>query len=281
MTVRATVVEGPRIAATELGSAELQDLRGVAADDPVRAVQALPGVATGDDFQAEFSVRGSAFRHVGLVIDGTSTPLLFHTVRGTEDTGSIAMINTDVLGAGGAAVSDSHARRHGDWLGATLEFDVREGSRDRTVVRGRRQRHERVVRRRRPARQDQARIVAGLRPQELRGLAGAQDRPGHRQHHRLLRRHAKVAYDLTPAQQVQLHVIAGDALYRKPTATAANDMRQATSTSVLTSAAWRYAHPRFVVHQRLSFVDNDFIGSGQLRQVRAAGDAETFIWRAT
>ena len=36
----------------ELGSAALPDLRGVAADDPMRAMQALPGVATGDDFQA-------------------------------------------------------------------------------------------------------------------------------------------------------------------------------------------------------------------------------------
>ena len=69
----------------------------MAADDPMRAVQALPGVATGDDFQSQFSVRGSAFRHVGVVIDGTATPLLLHTVKNTNDTGSVAMINTDVL----------------------------------------------------------------------------------------------------------------------------------------------------------------------------------------
>jgi hypothetical protein len=69
----------------------------VAADDPMRAIQALPGVATGDDFQAEFSVRGSAFRHVGVVIDGTPAPLLLHAVRAAGDSGSIAMINSDVL----------------------------------------------------------------------------------------------------------------------------------------------------------------------------------------
>jgi hypothetical protein len=67
-------------------------------DDPMRAMQALPGVATGDDFQSQFSVRGSAFREVGIVIDGTATPLLLHTIRNTNDTGSIAMINTDMLG---------------------------------------------------------------------------------------------------------------------------------------------------------------------------------------
>src|SRR6185295_3036447 len=64
-----------------LGSAALQDLRGVVADDPMRAMQALPGVATGDDFQAQFSVRGSEFRHVGVVLDDTPTALLLHTVQ--------------------------------------------------------------------------------------------------------------------------------------------------------------------------------------------------------
>src|SRR5262249_43219677 len=60
-TYRETVtVNAPAAAPTlgvssqsELGSAALQDLRGVLADDPMRAVQALPGVATGDDFQAQ------------------------------------------------------------------------------------------------------------------------------------------------------------------------------------------------------------------------------------
>ena len=119
----------------ELGSGALQDLRGVAADDPVRAVQALPGVATGDDFQAEFSFHGSAYRHLGLVLDGVATSLLFHSVRGVEDSGSVAMINTDVLGRASFA-SGAHPMSDGDWLGATLSFDVREGSRDRVTVRG-------------------------------------------------------------------------------------------------------------------------------------------------
>jgi hypothetical protein len=279
VTVRATVIEGPRVATTELGSAELQDLRGVAADDPVRAVQALPGVATGDDFQAEFSVRGSAFRHVGLVLDGTSTPLLFHTVRGTEDTGSIAMINTDVLARAALSVG-SQPRRHGDWLGATLEFDVREGSRDRTVVRGavsgtnasfvvdgplgRAKRGSWLV----SARKSYVDWPIRKIDPDIDSTIGFSDGT------------LKLAYDLTPAQQVQLLVIAGEATYRKPTATGANDMRMATSTSVLSSAAWRYVHPRFFVQQRLSFVTNDFIGSGLLQQVRAEGRAEALIWRS-
>ena len=53
-----------------LGSADIQNLRGVLADDPLRAVQVLPGVATGDDLRSEFSVRGSDFTHMNMTVDG-------------------------------------------------------------------------------------------------------------------------------------------------------------------------------------------------------------------
>ncbi|HEX4934862.1 MAG TPA: carboxypeptidase regulatory-like domain-containing protein, partial [Gemmatimonadaceae bacterium] len=90
----------PVPSASIIGSAELLNLRGVLADDPLRAVQVLPGVATGDDLRSEFTVRGSDFRHITFTVDGFATPYLLHAVRGVEDrgpTGSVAMINSDVL----------------------------------------------------------------------------------------------------------------------------------------------------------------------------------------
>jgi hypothetical protein len=115
---------------SQIGAAELLSLRGAAADDPIRAIQALPGVATGDDFNAEISMRGFAFNQMGLVMDGTATPLLLHALRGQGDSGSIAMINSDVL-AGASLIAGPQPQRDGDWLGSTLGFPVREGSRDR------------------------------------------------------------------------------------------------------------------------------------------------------
>jgi hypothetical protein len=56
-----------------LDARDLERLRGVLADDPFRAVHALPGVAAGDDFRSEFSVRGSDSRHIGMSMDGVST----------------------------------------------------------------------------------------------------------------------------------------------------------------------------------------------------------------
>ena len=120
-----------------LGSAQLQNLRGVLADDALRAVQVLPGVATGDDFRSEFSVRGTDFSHLNFTVDGFATPYLLHMVRGVDEranTGSVTMVNGDVLEQ--VTLSNGgYSQRSGNRTGADLAFLVREGSRDRRGLR--------------------------------------------------------------------------------------------------------------------------------------------------
>ncbi len=113
-----------------LRSNELQQLRGVITNDPMRAIHVLPGVATGDDLRSEFSVRGLPVRNMNFTFEGISTPLLVHTVQGVQDGGSIAMVNGDVLEEI-ALAPGAYAERHGNHTGAELNFLVREGSRDR------------------------------------------------------------------------------------------------------------------------------------------------------
>ncbi|HXT68902.1 MAG TPA: TonB-dependent receptor [Vicinamibacterales bacterium] len=283
VTVAADVASKPKALGVssqmELGSAGLAELRGVAADDPIRAIQALPGVATGDDFQAEFSVRGSAFRHVGVVMDGTPTQLLMHTVRSTNDAGSIAMINTDILSRG-ALFSGPHARPHGDWLGATLEFDVREGSRDRAGVRA---------------------AVSGTSASGVfEGPLGGSRRGSWLFSIRksyidwLVRKidpdvtstigfsdaQAKFAFDITPRQQVQLFAIAGDAAYRDPDSGFSNGIDNARSRSSMASLSWRIAHSRAVVSQRLSLMSARYENRGRVGQHLADGLSQSLHWRA-
>jgi hypothetical protein len=263
---------------TALGSAALQDLRVVAADDPLRAVQALPGVATGDDFKAQFSVRGSAFRHVGFVLDGTATPLLLHAIRGLEDSGSIAMINTDVLSRASLSAGP-HPLRHGDWIGATLEFETRDGSRDRASGR--------------------LAVSATSASTVLEGPIGATRRGSWLVSLRtsyldwLVRKveptlddalgfsdlHAKLVFDLGDRQQVQFLMVAGDATYRQDNATGLNTVARANSQSVLLSGAWRYIRERSVLSQRVSVVRNTFDDQARQGQDLGRGRARTVFWR--
>ena len=117
-----------------LGSRDLLALRGVIADDPFRAVQVMPTVATGDDFQAEFAVRGHGPSHVGIALDGIDTPLLFHTVRAVGDTGSLALINSDILDSA-TLLSGAYPQMLGSHLGSRLEFTTRDPARDRLTAR--------------------------------------------------------------------------------------------------------------------------------------------------
>jgi len=263
----------------ELGSAGLAELRGVAADDPMRAIQALPGVATGDDFQAEFSVRGSSFRHVGIVIDGTPTQLMMHTIRSTNDSGSIAMINTDVLSRG-ALFAGPHGRPHGDWLGATVEFDVREGSRDRAGVRaavsgtsaagvfegpiGRARRGSWLF----SIRKSYIDWLIRKIDPEVDSTIGFTDAQ------------AKFTYDLSVRHQIQFFAIAGDTTYREVDAGLANGLDNARSRSAMGSLSWRFVHRRAVLSQRLSFISARYENRGVVGQHLADGTNSAILWRA-
>ena len=115
----------------QLGSGDLQSLRGMLLDDPLRALQTLPGVSAADDLHGTFAVRGSGPRHLGFTLDGVPAPFLLHTVQEAESTGSVGMVNSDVLDSV-SLVAGGQPQRFGNRLGGRVDFLTREGSRDRT-----------------------------------------------------------------------------------------------------------------------------------------------------
>lgn len=266
---------------SELGSAALQELRGVVADDPMRAVQTLPGVATDDDFQALFSVRGSAFRHVGIVIDGVATPLLLHSIRGADDTGSVAMINSDILSRA-TLLAGPHPQKHGDWLGATLDFDIREGSRDRPqsrmavsgtsaslVVEGPLG----------PARSKRGSWLVSVRKSYLDWLIRKIE-PDIDSTIGFGDFQTKVAYDLTSRQHLEGSIVGGRATFQQLQTGTSNGLSQALSKGGLVSVAWRYAGNSAFLSQRVSIAYNDFRNRGLLEQELGRGVTRALSWRA-
>jgi len=116
-------------AAHTLGGVELRNLSSVLIDDPLRSVQSLPGVATGDDFYASFASRGLGFGAVGFYLDGVLMSAPFHTILDANDTYSLTILNGDVVEAV-SLVSGGAPARYGDRIGAVLDVTTREGSRD-------------------------------------------------------------------------------------------------------------------------------------------------------
>jgi outer membrane receptor protein involved in Fe transport len=120
----------PNSASTQmLNKRELQSLASILIGDPVRAAQALPGVATGDDFRSEFSVRGAGFDRVGLYLDGVLTDNFVHTIQGGYlDTGSLSVINADTV-SNVSLFSGAFPAKYGDRTGSILDITTRDGNR--------------------------------------------------------------------------------------------------------------------------------------------------------
>ena len=250
----------PVPSASVIGSAELLNLRGVLADDPLRAVQVLPGVATGDDLRSEFTVRGSDFRHITFTVDGFATPYLLHAVRGVEDrgpTGSVAMINSDVL-EDVTLLNGGYPQYFTGHTGAEVDFRLREGSRERRIVRG--------------AVSGTSASAVGEGPigRARRGswLFSARQSYLDALVHRLTDRavsfgfadaQGKLAFDLSPRHRVDLTVLAGRSRFENdPEQREIDDVHAALNVSAVGVAGWRYSRPGAVFWQRLLAADNHF-----------------------
>lgn len=118
-----------------LSGSETQNLAGVLLGDPLRAVQGLPGVATGDDFSSFFVLRGASFHRVGIYLDEVLLHSPFHTMRKEQTGGSVTLFNTDALDSINL-YSGGYASRFQDRGAGALELQTREGNRGKVRFRG-------------------------------------------------------------------------------------------------------------------------------------------------
>jgi hypothetical protein len=114
--------------ALTLEASEQKNLGSVLADDPLRAVQSLPGVTANNDFSAEFSLRGASFDRVGLYLDGILLHSPFHTVEGEAQHGSLTIFNGDMLDEM-TLYEGAWPVRYSDRTAGMLAIATREGDR--------------------------------------------------------------------------------------------------------------------------------------------------------
>ena len=258
---------------------ELQTLRGLMMDDPLRAVHALPSVTATDDFYSEFAVRGSSFRHIGLTVDDIPTPYLMHTIHGATDGGSIAMVNSETLGAV-SLLPGSYPQRTGRRLGARLDLATRDGSRERVSGRAGLSGTSANALVEGPLPAGRGSWLVSARRSYLDFLISRID-PGGSFGFGFTDGHAKLVFDLTPASQIQWIGILGQSKFDEDGDMGLNEESIATSRTWLSALTWRLTpSPRFAISQRVYATGVDFQNRNRDDDVLNDGRSHDLGWRA-
>ena len=274
-----------------LSHSEVKNLGSVLADDPLRAVQAMPGVSVGDDFEARFSLRGAAFRNVGIYLDGLLLHAPFHTVHSSSgSTGSLTIVNGDQVDTLSLMTSGFSAR-YGDRTAGALVIDSREGGRVQPTAR--------IT----ASASNAGALAEGPLPPSRRGSWLLAFRKSYLDY--IIRRtatdaslafgfldgQAHLTYDLTQKWQVSLSTSSGDSgldrsHYTKPLGL--NAVMWSDSVLALADLGVRYLEgPRFLLSAHVARMQETFrdtnsekapLESGRYRETAARADA-TWYWK--
>ena len=270
----------PAPGSSALFGRELENLRGVMLDDPLRAMHALPAATSTDDFYSEFAVRGSTFRHVGLSVDGMPARYLMHTVHGVTDGGSIAMINSETLGSV-ALMPGSYPQRTVPHIGAQANLTTREGNRERFRARAGLSGTSATFLGEGPLRGGRGSWLASIRRSYLDYLIERID-PEASFAFGFYDGQAQLVYDLTPRHQLSMTTLLGRALFDEEAPLLdANDLQDAASHAWLTAIAWRYTPgPRVAVTQRVYSTGFEYGTRNPAGQTLQAARRTDAGWRA-
>lgn len=130
LEVKAGPFGSPRIESPSeisLSGNDEKNLATVLADDPLRAVQAMPGVTSDDDFTSRLSLRAADYSRIGLYLDGVLLHQPYHLLDSEGGAVTVTAIDGDMLdnidvqaGVFPSQFADSTA--------AALNLETREGS---------------------------------------------------------------------------------------------------------------------------------------------------------
>ena len=249
-----------------LDAADLQAASSILQDDGLGAVHAMPQVAAADDFRSDFSVRGSPYRQIGVVIDGVSTPWLQHTVYGRRDAGSLSMFGSDIVDRA-ALQTGAYPRRYDDTLGAQLQLTLREGSRASKHFRG-------SVGGMSATFVGEGPIGVGARGSWIVGVRNSyRSWPARRQTQNdvgfaFADAHAKLAYDVTPTQRFDVTALGGRSTPDTVDEPLVSPLGGGTDHAALVTVGWQSTlSSRTVIRHQLFFVGQKLqstLSTGQL-----------------
>ncbi len=260
---------------------ELKNLASVLADDPLRSVQAMPGVASDDDFNARFSVRGADYDRIGLYLDDVLLHSPFHAVEERGAGGTLTIFNGDML-QDVTLYAGAPPARYADRTAGALDVRMREASRAKTSVRGTASASNAGVMAEGPlGRGGQGSWMAGIRKSYLQYIVkrttsdptiagGFWDAQG------------RVSYDVLRNHNVSLSVFNGSSGLDRTESRSRlgiNSLMTSAYHFTLVDLAWRYVPgERFFASSRLAWSREKFDNLNPDELALAAGHYGEWVW---
>ena len=285
--------DSPALVETNLTAPELRETSTVLADDPFRAVQALPGVSASgnNDFFAQLTVMGAPYLDVSAYIDGILIPQPFHGITDLTQGATLSLLTSETV-EDVKLLPVAYPEKYGDAVGAALDITTRDGSQTAPTFR----------------------VSAGVADSELlgEGELGHQRRGswmasarksylGYLVSSRLNEPYTDVSfydgalklnYKLTPSQTVTLYGLGGHtkANFLNPRSTLqAGEIQRATNDLEFGRAGWNWTvNPHLAVEARAAYVssplrewdvNNTLLDDSRDREW-VAGGRVVLAWRA-
>ncbi|HSC29166.1 MAG TPA: TonB-dependent receptor, partial [Vicinamibacterales bacterium] len=227
------------------------------------------------------SVRAADFRHIGVSLDGLSVPWPLHLVRGRDDTGSIALVNSDVLDSVTLAPA-AYPQRAGARTGAWIDFGLREGSRTTPRFHGAVGATNAAAVAEGPIAGGRGSWLAAVRKSYLDWLLRAlSEEDGTTTAFGFLDTQSKVVFDLTSRQQIQVMAVAGrSALHEGEVDPGPNSIREGDADTAIVTLGVRSIIGGTVLRQRALFVSQGFYNEGDFGQMLGEGTSRDVGYQA-
>jgi hypothetical protein len=261
--------DSPAVVEENLSSSEIREASTVLADDPFRAVQALPGVSASgnNELLADFTVMGAPFSDIGIYLDDVLIPSPFHNGANVTNGASLSLLTSEIVDQM-RLLPVAYPEKYGDQVGAALDIHTRDGSPTGPLFRA-------------AVGLGDSNIVGegGLGAAKRGSWLGAFRRSylGYLTRNLIRSNFAditfydgslKLSYDLTPRHTVTFFGLGGNTLVNDPSATANTDVHHATSDFIFLRTGWRWSvNPHLLIDNRLAYIRQPTLEANPAGQV--------------
>jgi hypothetical protein len=264
--------DSPAISESNLTASEISAASTVFADDPFRAIQALPGVSApgNNEFYAQFSVMGTPFQNVSIYLDDVlASP--FHSIPDISNGASLSFLTSETVEEM-KLMPVAYPVKFADGIGAALDIRTREGSRLAPIFR----------------------VSAGIADSDILGegdlgssdhgsstrgswIASARksyigylirNREDDVQNASFYDGDVKLTYDLSAKQSVNIHALGGQTSTQLTTSSDPDVFAAGNSAFTLARAGWRWSiSPHLLLDSHAAYLSEPYDSHNSFGQI--------------